>query len=106
MAVAYEQAWALSAAYLAAGLVAELLRRGEVKLGTSAQSFLDALPMFAIHKIGLLDLYLRAVVLGDLSPFWNRVLLSSVTLAIILLQATLTGLVLATAIRLLHKDAR
>lgn len=106
MAVAYEQAWALCAAYLAIGLVAELLRRGGVKLGASAQSFLDSLPVFVIHTLGLLDPYLRAVVLGDLSPFWNRVLLGSVTVALILLQATVIGLGLTAVLRLFQKGAR
>lgn len=99
-AVAYQQAWALCAAYLAVGFVAELARRGGSKLGISTQAFLDSLPIFAIHFSGFIEPYLRAVALGSLTPFWNRMLLSSITLVVILLQATLTALFLAGLMRL------
>jgi hypothetical protein len=106
MSVVFQQAWGLCVAYLAIGLVAELARRGGLKLGASAQSFLDSLPLFVMHHAGLIESYLRAVVAGQLTPFWNRALLSSVTIGVILIQATLTGLILLGAMCLLHRRPR
>ena len=92
----YEQAWGLCVAYLGIGLVFELLRRLGVGVAATVQEFLDGLPLFAIREAGLLEPYLRASAVGSLTPFWNRVLLSSITVGAILLQATLVGAAIAT----------
>ena len=96
----YGQAWGLCVAYLALGLLAEVLRRLGVPATADVQEFLDGLPYFALRLSGLLELYLRASAVGQLSPFWNRVLLSSITVAAILVQATLLGALLAVGWKL------
>jgi hypothetical protein len=93
----YEQAWGLCIAYLTVGLGAEVLRRCDIDAALKVQEFLDGLPFFAIRQTGLLDGYLRASALGRLTPFWNRVLLASITVGAILVQATLIGALLAGA---------
>ena len=70
------------------------------------QEFLDGLPFYAIRATGLLELYLRASAIGDLPPFWNRVLLSGITVAGILVQATLMGTLLAAGWTLLSRRHR
>jgi len=93
----FEQAWGLCVAYLCIGLLAEGLRRLGVERAGSVQEFLDGLPFFAIRESGLLDEYLRSASVGRLTPFWSRVMLSSITMGAILLQATLLGAILAIA---------
>jgi hypothetical protein len=94
-AIVYEQAWGLCVAYLGLGLLAELLRRRGLTMGARAQQFLDGIPFFAIRAVGQTEPYLSAVALGQLTPFWNRVLLTCITLSAIVLQATLVGLLVA-----------
>jgi hypothetical protein len=94
MTMVYGQAWGLCVAYLVLGLVSELLRRGGLQIGSKAQAFLDSLPLTTMHYLGGIEIYLRALVSGVLNPFWNRMLLSSITLVVILVQATLTGLLI------------
>jgi hypothetical protein len=103
VALVYEQAWGLCVAYLAVGLIFEVLRRFGAPKAALVQEFLDGLPLFTIRQCGLLELYLRASALNQLTPFWNRVLLASITVGTIVLQATVLGLVLATAWGLLGK---
>ncbi|MGC4117174.1 MAG: hypothetical protein QM765_21955 [Myxococcales bacterium] len=95
LTMVYEQAWGLVVAYLVIGLVAELGRRAGAQWATAALEFLDSLPFYAIRASGLLELYLRASAIGDLPPFWNRVLISGITVTAILVQATLLGMLLA-----------
>lgn len=95
LTMVYEQAWGLCVAYLFIGLVAEVARRAGAAWAGSALEFLDSLPFYAIRSSGLLELYLRASAIGDLPPFWNRLLLSGLTVLAILVQATLLGAVLA-----------
>jgi hypothetical protein len=102
----YEQAWGLCVGYLALGLVAEVLRRLGVPGAATVQEFLDGLPYFALRVSGLLELYLRASAVGQLSPFWNRVLLSSITVGAILVQATLLGALLAVGWKLARPRRR
>ena len=89
LALVYEQAWGLCVAYLAVGLFAEVARRLGAAWATTVQQFLDGLPFFAIRVTGLLEAYLRASAVGQLTPFWNRVTLSAITVGAILAQATL-----------------
>ncbi|MBI5542752.1 MAG: hypothetical protein HY901_02610 [Deltaproteobacteria bacterium] len=96
LVMVYEQAWGLCIAYLGVGLLFEVLRRLGVPSAGSVQEFLDGLPFYAIRQSSLLELYLRASAIGQLSPFWNRVLLSSITVGAILLQATLMAGLVAT----------
>lgn len=98
--IVFDQAWGLCVAYLAVGLGAEVLRRRGVGVGMRAQQFLDGIPYFAIRAVGQAEQYLNAVALGRLSPFWNRVLLSSITLAVIVFQALLVSLLVMGASRL------
>ncbi len=95
LTLVYEQAWGLCVAYLAVGLIAEVGRRAGASWASAALEFLDSLPFYAIRASGLLELYLRASAIGELPPFWNRVLLSGITVLAILVQATLLGAVLA-----------
>ncbi|HEY3448031.1 MAG TPA: hypothetical protein VGK67_16865 [Myxococcales bacterium] len=95
LTMVYEQAWGLCVAYLAVGLIAEVGRRLGAAWASSALDFLDSLPFYAIRASGLLELYLRASAIGDLPPFWNRMLLSGITVLAILVQATLLGALLA-----------
>lgn len=95
LAMVYEQAWGLSVAYLAVGLLAEVARRLGAAWAGPVQEFLDGLPFYAIRASGLLDVYLRASALNQLTPFWNRILLSAITVLAILLQATLIGALIA-----------
>jgi hypothetical protein len=99
----YEQAWGLCVAYLAVGLLAELLRRAGVEMAGTVQEFLDGLPFFAIRESGQLEEYLRASAVGSLTPFWNRVLLSSIAVGAILLQATLVGAAIAAVYSFLRR---
>ena len=96
LTMVYEQAWGLCVAYLAIGLIAEVARRLGAPWANAALEFLDSLPFYAIRASGLLELYLRASAIGDLPPFWNRMLLSGLTVLAILLQATLIGALLAS----------
>lgn len=95
LVLVYEQAWGLCVAYLTVGLVSEVARRLGARWASPVQEFLDGLPFYAIRAGGQLEPYLRASAIGDLSPFWNRLLLSGLTVGAILLQATLLAALLA-----------
>lgn len=105
MGMVFEQAWGLCIAYLGVGLVAETARRAGVRPAASVQEFLDGLPYFAIRLSGFLEEYLRASAIGRLTPFWNRVLLSSITVGAILLQAALLGGLLWGAWRVVRRKS-
>lgn len=91
----YGQSFWIACAYLLFGIGAEL-GRDRFLVAESAARFIDTLPLAVIRFLGLLDPYLQLVVFGNLSPFWNRALLSSIGLGIIFAQATLVALVVAT----------
>ncbi len=90
--VVLHQAWSLCVAYLGIGMLAEVSRRAGLSLGTSVLTFLDGMPIFALRLTGLLEWYLGAVAVGQLSPFSNRLLLSGLTVSAIFIQASLIGL--------------
>lgn len=102
--IVLDQAWGLCVAYLALGLGAEVLRRQGVSWGAKAQQFLDGIPFFAIRAVGQAEPYLSAVAVGRLTPFWNRVLLSSITLGAIVLQAFLVSMLVLGGLRLFAKS--
>ncbi len=101
--IVFDQAWGLCVAYLVLGLAAEVLRRQGVSVGAKAQQFLDGIPYFAIRVVGQSEPYLSAVALGRLTPFWNRVLLSSITLGAIVLQAAVVSALVLGALSLFRK---
>jgi len=106
LSAVFQQAWGLCAAYLGIGLGSELLRRLGFSAGTSIQQFLDGLPIFTMEKLGLLDVYLGAVAIGSLTPFWNRMLLSGVTLVLIMCQALLVAGLMALGWLALRSTSR
>ncbi len=61
----------------------------------TASQFIDTLPLAVIRHTGMLEQYLRSVLFGELTPFWNRALLSSIGVGIIFAQATLVAVVVA-----------
>jgi len=97
LAMVGHQGWGLCVAYLAVGLVVEVARRMDAAWAFSAQEFLDGLPFYALRATGTMDAYLRASAVGALTPLWNRLLLSGITLGAILLQAALLGGLLAAS---------
>lgn len=103
MNVIYTQAWGLCVAYLAMGLGAEIMRRLGIRAGAVVQEFLDGVPLYAIRMSGQIEGYLRASALGLLTPFWNRLLLASITVVVILAQATLIGAVVVAGTRIARR---
>lgn len=99
-AVVFDQAWGLCVAYLAVGLLGEVGRRLGLRGAAAVQGFLDGLPFFVLRATGLLEAYLQASAIGRLTPFWNRIALSSLTVLAILVQASVLGLLLAGLWRL------
>lgn len=102
----YSQAFGLCVAYLVVGLTAELLRRSGFALGLSTQRFLDGLPYVALKTVGLLDDFLLSVGQSDLGPFWSRLALVAIALAVIVAQATLVGLTVLAFLRAARRLAR
>ena len=77
--------------YTVLGIAAELMRSAGMPEGTSLESFLDSEAVALLSLTGTIDAYISAVVTGSLTPFWNRVLLSSLTVVIIILQSLVFG---------------
>jgi hypothetical protein len=85
------------------GLGAELLRRSGVRAAAALLNFLDGLPYFVLRESKLLDRYLTGVAVGELAPFWNRVLLASITIGCIFVQALVLGTIIAAGWRATHR---
>ena len=91
MALVLRQSFWICAGYLVLGLGSELLRMGDSRWGARLQNFLDGLPIAFLRLTGFLELYVEQTVLGALTPFWNRCLLASLTVALIFVQTVALG---------------
>ncbi len=100
------QAFWICMGYLAIGIISELTRmKGESvtdghlsgslgigDLGAWIQRRADSLPLTAMSLLGFTESYLSESAIGFLaSPFWNRVLLSSITAALIYVETLVFG---------------
>ncbi len=85
------QVWLLCIAWLMLGILSELLRRAGLPRAIALQSFLDSLPLFVIERTGHVESWLNATATGQLTPFWNRLLLSSIGVLSLAIQAFIIG---------------
>lgn len=97
----------LSAAYLALGLVLELLRRyAPFNWPWKVLSAMDGLPTRTLHLIGLLDPVREAYGRGVMSTWQLRATFSLATLLVIAVTALAVGVFMALAQRLLKASRR
>jgi hypothetical protein len=91
LGIVLRQSFWICLGYLGLGILSELLRMGGFPSGVKLQHFLDGLPIALMRLTGFIDLYVLQTATGMLTPFWNRCLLASLTLAVIFVQTMLIG---------------
>lgn len=101
--IVLRQSFWICLGYLVLGILSELLRIGEFRMGDRLQNFLDGLPITFLRLTGFIDLYVQETVLGALTPFWNRCLLALLTLALIFVQTVVLGTIFSLAMWALER---
>lgn len=85
-------AFILSIAYLAVGVVVEVLRREVPHRWVSrASAVLDSLPVRVLELVGLLNPVREAYVAQELSGFWLRAIFGMTAVAVIFALALVVG---------------
>ena len=94
LGVLLRQAWILSVLYLLLGVVVSIARKwSDAAIWVNTEHMLDAVAQAILVELRLWPAFVRAIAFGKISPKAGRMVLGTITIVMIHLQALFLGAV-------------